>query len=72
MNHGAKLSEKQGFTYWFSFEFSYIVCLLLFFYLFNTDDHIDRVYKELKQVCFILIIMYHYVFSLFVLMQSWL
>ena len=30
MNHGAKLSEKQGFTYWFSFEFPYIVCLLLF------------------------------------------
>ena len=29
-----------------------------FFYLFNTDDHIDRVYKELKEVCFILIIMY--------------
>ena len=49
-----------------------MVCLLLFFYLFNTDDHIDRVYKELKQVCFILITMYHYVFSLFVLMQSWL
>ena len=40
-----------------------------FFDLFNTDDHIDRVYKELKQVCFILIIMYNYVFSLFVLMQ---
>ena len=31
-----------------------------FFYLFNTDDHIDRVYKELKQVCFILIVMYMY------------
>ena len=40
-----------------------------FFDLFDTDDHIDRVYKELKQVCFILIIMYNYVFSLFVLMQ---
>ena len=31
-----------------------------FFDLFDTDDHIDRVYKELKQVCFILIIMYVY------------
>ena len=29
-----------------------------FFDLFNTDDHIDRVYKELKEVCFIFIIMY--------------
>ena len=29
-----------------------------FFHLFNTDDHIDRVYKELKEVCFIFIIMY--------------
>ena len=28
-----------------------------FFDLFDTDDHIDRVYKELRQVCFILIIM---------------
>ena len=28
------------------------------FDLFNTDDHIDRVYKELKEVCFIFIIMY--------------
>ena len=27
------------------------------FDLFNTDDHIDRVYKELKEVCFIFIIM---------------
>ena len=26
------------------------------FDLFNTDDHIDRVYKELKEVCFIFII----------------
>ena len=26
------------------------------FGLFNTDDHIDRVYKELKEVCFIFII----------------
>ena len=29
-----------------------------FFDLFNADDRIDRVHKELKQVCFILIIMY--------------
>ena len=35
-----------------------------FFDLFDTDDHIDRVYKELKQVCFILIIMYVYSHSL--------
>ena len=28
------------------------------FDLFNTDDHIDRVYKELKEVCFIFTIMY--------------
>ena len=28
------------------------------FDLFNTDDHIDRVYKELQEVCFIFIIMY--------------
>ena len=28
------------------------------FDLFKTDDHIDRVYKELKEVCFIFIIMY--------------
>ena len=28
------------------------------FDLFDTDDHIDRVYKELKEVCFIFIIMY--------------
>ena len=26
------------------------------FGLFNIDDHIDRVYKELKEVCFIFII----------------
>ena len=31
-----------------------VVC----FDLFNTDDHIDRVNKELKEVCFIFIIMY--------------
>ena len=43
-----------------------MVCLLLFFYLFNTDDHIDRVHKELKQVCFILIIIYMYSHSLYV------
>ena len=36
-----------------------------FFDLFNTDDHIDRVHKELRQVCFILIIYNVYVFSLF-------
>ena len=35
-----------------------------FFDLFNTDDHIDRVYKELKEVCFILIIMYLFSHSL--------
>ena len=33
------------------------------FDLFNTDDHIDRVYKELKEVCFIFII--NYVYKLF-------
>ena len=35
-----------------------------FFDLFNRDDHIDRVYKELKEVCFILIIMYLFSHSL--------
>ena len=35
-----------------------------FFDLFNTDDHINRVHKELKQVCIILIIMYMYSHSL--------
>jgi len=65
VNHGAKRSEKQGFTtYWFSFEFSVFYCRFIdtiimpvaCFDLFNTDDHIDRVYKELKEVCFIFII----------------
>ena len=40
---------------------------------FNTDDHIDRVYKELKEVCFIFIIMYMYikiVLLLYVFVQS--
>ena len=41
-----------------------------FFDLFNTDDHIDRVYKGLKQVCFILMMMYMFFHSLYVLMQS--
>ena len=37
------------------------------FGLFNTDDHIDRVYKELKQVCFIFVIMYtNIIFILFI------
>ena len=31
------------------------------FDLFNTDDHIDRVYKELKEVCFIFIINIMYI-----------
>ena len=35
-----------------------------FFDLFNTDDHIDKAYKELKQVCFILIIMLLYSLTL--------
>ena len=44
---------------------SLTICMpVAFFDLFNTDDHIDRVYKELKEVCFILIIMYLFSHSL--------
>ena len=53
-------SESWCKTQWKTGFYILVWCWILlhcmpvaFFDLFDTDDHIDRVYKELKQVCFI-------------------